>query len=160
VFTNIYSLLIEKDIRDCQNVSIKVLCVCVCLSSGDLFIFSVKVSTFFSYFLISVLQYFPFYVIYWNVCTRGIIVPLWWMPLKTRSTHPSINWLTHTVAMFPQALTKFTRNTTKIAINGETLTKKWRGRRMKGTNKRTHGNLINLLSPHVMISHHAVAVTQ
>ena len=33
------SFLIEKDICDCQNISIKLLCVCVCLSSGDLLIF-------------------------------------------------------------------------------------------------------------------------
>ena len=39
VFTYIYSLLIEKDISDHQNISVKLLCVYVCLSSGDLFIF-------------------------------------------------------------------------------------------------------------------------
>ena len=39
VFTYIYSLLILKDISDCQNVSVKLLCVYVCLSSRDLFIF-------------------------------------------------------------------------------------------------------------------------
>ena len=48
VFTCIYSLLIEKDICDWWNVSVK-LCVYVCLSSGDLFIFSVRVSSFFTY---------------------------------------------------------------------------------------------------------------
>ena len=46
-----YSLLIEKDICDRQNVSIKFPCVCVCLLSGDLFTFSVRDSFFFSYFL-------------------------------------------------------------------------------------------------------------
>jgi len=39
VFTYIYSLLIEKDIRDRQNISNKFPGVCVHLSSGDLFIF-------------------------------------------------------------------------------------------------------------------------
>ena len=35
----IHSLLIEKDTCDRQNISIKFPCVCVCLSSGDLFNF-------------------------------------------------------------------------------------------------------------------------
>ena len=34
--------LIEKDICDCQNISMKLPCVCVCLLSGNLFIFSIK----------------------------------------------------------------------------------------------------------------------
>ena len=51
VFTYIYSLLIEKDICDRQNVSIKLPCVYVCLSSRDLFIFSVRVSSLFFLFL-------------------------------------------------------------------------------------------------------------
>ena len=46
VFTHIYSLQIEKDICDHRNVSVKLPCVCVCLSSGYLFIFSVKVFSF------------------------------------------------------------------------------------------------------------------
>ena len=50
VFTYIYFLLIKKDICDWRNVSVNFPCVCVCLSSGDLFIFSVRVSSFFSYF--------------------------------------------------------------------------------------------------------------
>ena len=33
------SLLFKKDICYCRNVSVKLLCVYVCLSSGDLFIF-------------------------------------------------------------------------------------------------------------------------
>ena len=36
VFTYFYSLLIEKDICDHQNILNMFLCVCVCLSSGDL----------------------------------------------------------------------------------------------------------------------------
>ena len=51
VFTYIYSLLIEKDIYDCWNVLVKLPCVYVCFSSRDLFIFLVRVSSFFSYFL-------------------------------------------------------------------------------------------------------------
>ena len=46
----IYSLLIEKDICDHWNVSVKLPCVCVCLSSRDFFIFSVRFSPFCSYF--------------------------------------------------------------------------------------------------------------
>ena len=49
VFT--YFLLIEKDICDHQNVSIKLLRVCVCFLPGYLFIFSIRVSSFFFYFL-------------------------------------------------------------------------------------------------------------
>ena len=46
----LYSLLIEKDVCGRQNVSVKLSCVCVCLSSGDFLIFfSVRVSSFFSY---------------------------------------------------------------------------------------------------------------
>ena len=55
VFTYIYSLLIEKDICDCRNVSIKLSCVCVSLLPEN-FIFSVRVSSFFSYFLCYVLN--------------------------------------------------------------------------------------------------------
>ena len=44
VFIYIFSLLIEKDICDCRNVSVKLPCVYVCLSSGDLFVFSARVS--------------------------------------------------------------------------------------------------------------------
>jgi hypothetical protein len=49
VFTYIYSLLIERDICDCQNISVKCPCVYVYVSSGDLFIYLVRVSSFFSY---------------------------------------------------------------------------------------------------------------
>jgi hypothetical protein len=50
VFTYIYSLLIEKDIYDRWRVSIRLPFVFVCLSLGDLFTISVRVSSFFSYF--------------------------------------------------------------------------------------------------------------
>ena len=50
VFTYIYSHLMEKDICDCRNISVNFLCVYVCHSSRDLFIFLVRVSSFFSYF--------------------------------------------------------------------------------------------------------------
>ena len=46
VITYIYSLLIDKDICDCQNVSCNLPCVYLCFSSGDLFAFSVRVSNF------------------------------------------------------------------------------------------------------------------
>ena len=39
VFTYIYTILIQKDICDCRNVSVKLPCVYVCLSSGDLLSF-------------------------------------------------------------------------------------------------------------------------
>ena len=45
VVTYIYSLLVNKDICDHWNVSVKLLCVCVCFSSEEIFI-----SSFFSYF--------------------------------------------------------------------------------------------------------------
>ena len=37
MFTYIYSLVNEKDICDRRNVSNKFACICVCISSGDLF---------------------------------------------------------------------------------------------------------------------------
>ena len=40
--------LIEIDICDCRNVSVKLPCVYVCLSSRNLFIFSARVSSLFS----------------------------------------------------------------------------------------------------------------
>ena len=49
LFTYFYSLLIEKDICDRPNVSVKTLCIYVCFSSGDLVIFLIKVSPLFSY---------------------------------------------------------------------------------------------------------------
>ena len=49
VFTYFYSLLIEKDVSDRLNVSVKLLCVCVRLSHGVLLIFSIRVSSFFSW---------------------------------------------------------------------------------------------------------------
>ena len=49
--TYIYSLLIEKDICDHKNVSVKLPCVYVCLSCGDHSMFLVRVS--FSYFWVT-----------------------------------------------------------------------------------------------------------
>ena len=46
VFKYIYSLLIEQDSCDCRNKSVKLLCVGVCLSSGDLFVFFGKIFLF------------------------------------------------------------------------------------------------------------------
>jgi hypothetical protein len=39
MLTCIYSLLIEKGLRECQNVSVKIPCICLCLSSEYFFIF-------------------------------------------------------------------------------------------------------------------------
>ena len=64
VFPYIYSLQIKKDICDRRNISIKLLCVCVCLWSGELFIFSIRVSSLVSYFFVlSILRYFLFHVV-------------------------------------------------------------------------------------------------
>ena len=52
VFTYIYSLLIEIDICDPQNVSVQLPCVYTCFSSRDLFTFSVRHSSLFSYFYV------------------------------------------------------------------------------------------------------------
>ena len=52
LFTYTYSLLIVKDICDCRNVLVKLSCVYVCLSSGDPFKFSVRVSPFFPCFCV------------------------------------------------------------------------------------------------------------
>ena len=48
---HIYFLSSDRE-RHCdrQNISTELPCVCMCLSPGDLFIFSVRVSSFFSYF--------------------------------------------------------------------------------------------------------------
>ena len=58
------SFLIEKDICDCRKVSVKFLGVYVCLSSGDLFIFSVSVSSFFSHFLC-----YPYFGTFLSTCS-------------------------------------------------------------------------------------------
>jgi hypothetical protein len=60
VFLYIYSLLIDKDVSYCQNVSVKLPCVYLCLSPRDLFIFPVRVSSFFPTFVLSILRYFSF----------------------------------------------------------------------------------------------------
>ena len=59
VFAYIYSLLIEKDICDCRNISVKFLCVYVCLLSGDLFIFFSKSFLFLFLFLCLKIIYLP-----------------------------------------------------------------------------------------------------
>ena len=64
VFTYIYSLLIEKDICDHQNVLVKLPCVCVCLLSRDLLIFSGKSFIFlFLFFCVIRTWYFPLHVV-------------------------------------------------------------------------------------------------
>ena len=55
---------------DCQNVSIKLPFVCVCLSPGDLFIFSVRVSSFFSYFLCY--PYFGTFLSTWSLISEEV----------------------------------------------------------------------------------------
>ena len=63
IFTYVYSLLIEKDICDHRNISNKFLRVCVCLTSGNLFIFSKSFPFPFPFFVLSVLRYFPFHLV-------------------------------------------------------------------------------------------------
>jgi hypothetical protein len=63
VFTYIYSLVIEKDLCEYRNISVKFLCallVYLCLSSRDLFIFSVRVSPFYSYLCVICTSVLPF----------------------------------------------------------------------------------------------------
>jgi len=58
VFTYIYSILIEKDLSKCRKVWIKFPCaplVYLCLSSGDLFIFSIRFCLLIPTFVLSVL---------------------------------------------------------------------------------------------------------
>ena len=55
LFTYIYSLLIEKDFCEGQNLSVKFLCallVYLCLSFGNLIFFLVTFSTFYCYFCV------------------------------------------------------------------------------------------------------------
>ena len=50
-FTNIFSLLIQKDLCECRNESIKFPCVYLCLSSREHY-FSIRASPFYSYFCV------------------------------------------------------------------------------------------------------------
>ena len=61
VFSNIYSLPIDKDGRACRNISIQFLCVyssVISSISGKSFHFP------FPYFVIFILRYFPFHVVF------------------------------------------------------------------------------------------------
>ena len=66
-FTYIYSLLIENDICDHQNISSKFPCVCVYLSSRDLFIFCYEFSFFFNFL------YHP-YLGTWSVSSTYLVI--------------------------------------------------------------------------------------
>ena len=53
VFLHIYSLLIQKNFRECRNVSAKFPCALfLCILSGDFFIFSERFSPFYSCFCV------------------------------------------------------------------------------------------------------------
>jgi hypothetical protein len=65
VFTYIYTLLIKKDICDCQNISIKLQCVYWCHSSGDFFGKS--------FLFLFLLLYCPYFSIV--IATLGIFSP-------------------------------------------------------------------------------------
>jgi hypothetical protein len=57
----LYSLLIEKNLCESRKVSVKFPCDYLCLSSRDSsFFHPVRVSSFYSYFVLSELQYFSF----------------------------------------------------------------------------------------------------
>ena len=57
VFTYIYSLLTEKDLFECWNVSVKFF-MCICAFHPDTSLFFSKGSPFYSYFVKSILVYF------------------------------------------------------------------------------------------------------
>ena len=59
VFTHIYSLLIEKDTWDCRNISIKLSCVYLCLSSEISSFFRQEFPLFNSIFALSLYFSFP-----------------------------------------------------------------------------------------------------
>ena len=55
VYPHIYFLLIEKDFREYRNLSVRfpwAIFLYLCLSCGDLFIFSVTISPFYPYFCV------------------------------------------------------------------------------------------------------------
>ena len=82
LFTYIYSLLIEKDLFECQNISgFHVLFLC--LSSGDIFIVLLRVSSFFYFYFCVIpslvlslfmwinIQMYPFYAfIFFNTIIK------------------------------------------------------------------------------------------
>jgi hypothetical protein len=61
----IYSLLIEKDLCECQNISVKFQCVYLCLLIGDLFICLVRVSSF--YFYLCVIRILVLSLVRWSL---------------------------------------------------------------------------------------------
>ena len=69
LFIYIYSLLIEEDIFDRQNISVKLPCVYVCLSSGYLFIFKI----FFLSFFLSVTKFNQINSSSLEGCKRAIV---------------------------------------------------------------------------------------
>jgi hypothetical protein len=58
IYLQCVHIQIEKDFCDSQNISVKLLYAYLCLSSSDLFIFSVRLFTFFSYFCANKTQYY------------------------------------------------------------------------------------------------------
>ena len=59
VYIHLLSSDFKKDICDCQDVLVKLPCVYMHLSSGDLFVFSIIVSSFFSQFCVFQFYNFP-----------------------------------------------------------------------------------------------------
>ena len=61
VLTYPHFLLVDKDLHECQNISINFSCaIYMSLSSGDLLTFSVRNIHVYSYFVLSMVWYFPF----------------------------------------------------------------------------------------------------
>ena len=65
IFTITDVFLNQKRVNVCTSVIVKMLgfYVFMCLSSGDLFIFSLRVSSFFSYFCYRCFSIFPFHMV-------------------------------------------------------------------------------------------------
>ena len=87
VFTNICSLLTEKDGCACRNISIKFPCVCACACpTVTSSIFGKSFHFAFPYFVLFILRYFPFHVVCSSVqivyCNRHLkLTPLLPTPL-------------------------------------------------------------------------------
>ena len=87
-----YCLLINKDICDHQNVSVKLLCVYMCLALRDLFIFSVRVSSF--CVICTLVLSFP-------CCLIHFILPFQVFPLSFSLTHLLMAVLTSCLYWIP-----------------------------------------------------------
>ena len=84
MFTYVCSLLIDEDLYESWKVSIKFPCallVYFCLSLGDLLIFLLEVTPFYSNFLICILQYF----FSWSIYIQLQTFPVFWLLINVLS---------------------------------------------------------------------------